>query len=265
MKKDIKEFVLPKKEVIGSGDPIEACSRLILPKGVKAIEDFAFFGQGFEEVVLPAGLEFIGSCAFQECRSLKSVILPKSLKKIGEYAFEYCTALKSVRFSGKRPAIIGDGVFHGCVSLEKADLPKKVEVFGSELALSGAFEGCCCLKKIALPKGFKFISPGTFSGCTSLKKINFPETLIGIGEEALAYTALKEIVLPEGVDSFYGVATGCKSLRRIVLPSTVRSLSYMVFGGLPALREVTLPRHFEPDLALYANEETRSRVRFTFL
>ncbi len=261
----MKEFVLSGKKTVCSGDEIPPCSRLVLPKGVKQIEDCALIGLDFEEVVLPEGLEEIGGSAFQDCRSLKSIILPKSLEKIGDYAFEYCSALKSVRFLGNRPAIIGDGVFHACVALERVDLPGKAEVFGSELALSGAFEACASLKKVALPEGFRFISPGTFSGCTSLKEVNFPETLVGIGEGALAETAIEEIVLPEGVTSFYAVATGCKDLRRIVLPSTVKALSYMVFGGLPALREVTLPRRFEKDLALYANEETRAHVRFTFI
>lgn len=261
----MKEFIFPKKEVAGTGDEIGECTRLVFPEGVKIIEDFAFFGQEFEEVILPEGLEEIGAGAFEACSALVRVIFPKSLKKLGEYAFDRCTALKSVIFLGEGPAIIGDGTFHGCASLEKVVLPQKAEVFGSELALCGAFEDCRALKEIILPEGFKFISPGTFSGCASLAKLALPQSLIGIGEHALADTAVEEIVLPEGATSFYDVAPGCKNLWRIVLPSTVKSLSYMVFGGLANLREVTLPRRFEPDLALYANEETRSRVRFNFI
>lgn len=265
MGRDRKEFVFPPKEVIGTGDAFEECARLVFPKGVKVIENFAFLGQTFEEVVFPAGLESIGAGAFEACESLKSVVLPKSLENLGENAFGQCTALKSVIFEGEGPAIIEGGTFCGCTSLETIELPQKVQVLGSELAFDGVFEGCCSLKEIALPKGFQWINPGTFSGCTSLEKINFPETLIGIGENALAYTAVREIVLPEGVTDFYGVATGCKNLWRIVLPSTVKTLSYMGFGGLEKLREVILPRHFEKDLALYADEETRARVHFTFI
>ena len=111
----MKEFIFPKKEVAGTGDEIGECTRLVLPEGVKIIEDFAFFGQEFEEVILPEGLEEIGAGAFEACSALVRVIFPQSLQKLGEYAFDRCTALRSS----------GTGLFTAVLRLKRSSFPKR--------------------------------------------------------------------------------------------------------------------------------------------
>ena len=60
--------------------------RLELPHGLTTIEDEAFYGnESLTEVILPEGLEVIGSKAFRNC-PLTSIILPDSLRVIADDA-----------------------------------------------------------------------------------------------------------------------------------------------------------------------------------
>ncbi len=63
-------------------------SSLVLPAAVKTIDREAFLAAAAEEIVLPEGLERIGSRAFADSPALKRVNLPASLTSIAADAFE---------------------------------------------------------------------------------------------------------------------------------------------------------------------------------
>ena len=73
------------------------CSNLtsvILPEGLKVIEDYAFYGcSSLTSVTLPEGLKVVGDYAFEGCSSLTSATLPKGLQELGKGVFCECTAL----------------------------------------------------------------------------------------------------------------------------------------------------------------------------
>jgi hypothetical protein len=56
----------------------ELVTELVIPDGVKSINDYAFYG----------------------CARIDSIIIPNSVKNIGRYAFEACTDLTSVYYEG---------------------------------------------------------------------------------------------------------------------------------------------------------------------
>ena len=58
-----------------------------LPSSLLVIEDEAFMGSAFEDVVIPEGIERIGARAFADNRSMKTVKLPGSVCAIGAEAF----------------------------------------------------------------------------------------------------------------------------------------------------------------------------------
>ena len=68
-------------------------SNLIIPDGVTAIGDYAFYGN-------------------YGCDNLESVKIPSSVISIGEYAFDGCDSLVSVIFVGDAP-VVGNWVFCG--------------------------------------------------------------------------------------------------------------------------------------------------------
>ena len=60
---------------------------MTLPEGIKTIRENSLAYLAAEEVVLPEGLETIGTRAFEGSRELKKVNFPDSVKSIGSRAF----------------------------------------------------------------------------------------------------------------------------------------------------------------------------------
>ena len=63
---------------------------MILPAGLKRIEEYAFTDCSAASVCLPEGLESIGAYAFSDCWKLKRINIPDSVTEIDENAFRYC-------------------------------------------------------------------------------------------------------------------------------------------------------------------------------
>lgn len=60
------------------------------------IDSFAFRGCAFEQFDFNEGLQYIGSHAFTDCKSLKEASLPDTLSEIGDSAFGSCSRLAVV-------------------------------------------------------------------------------------------------------------------------------------------------------------------------
>lgn len=74
-------------------------TRLTLKKGVKSFGDRAFYGCMLKDVLLPDGVEKLGTGAFSSCRILQSIFIPSSVTHIGAGTFSgsddltiYCEA-----------------------------------------------------------------------------------------------------------------------------------------------------------------------------
>ncbi|MDE6306659.1 MAG: leucine-rich repeat domain-containing protein [Muribaculaceae bacterium] len=64
----------------------------------REIADRAFNGSKIKSIILPNGLQGIGTEAFYGCTNLISVHLPEGLQEIGWSAFNSCTSLTDVHF-----------------------------------------------------------------------------------------------------------------------------------------------------------------------
>ena len=73
-------------------------------------------------VVIPQGIEAIGSHAFADQKGLTAVTMPESLDSIGEGAFKGCNQITSVRLP-KHITRIEPMVFNGCSRLTEVKLP----------------------------------------------------------------------------------------------------------------------------------------------
>ena len=75
-----------------------AAKKLIVPDGVKIIDDWALFSlNNVESVELPDSVEMIETHSFAFSKNLRSVKLSENLDSIGETAFMGCTALEDIK------------------------------------------------------------------------------------------------------------------------------------------------------------------------
>ena len=117
---------------------------VVIPDGVTAISDLAFWESGVTHVTIPASVREIGDNAFVVCKSLKTVTICGSVD-IGNGAFTDCRNLTSVAVGGDLLSA-GRCAFDGCKKLETFSVEGK---FGE--IESNAFDKC---EKLADSKGF---------------------------------------------------------------------------------------------------------------
>ena len=175
----MSEFIIENgelKEYAGAGGDV------VVPAGVTAIGENAFWNSGIKGVVLPNGLKRIKEQAFAGCRELKELMLPDSVNTIGKSAFSRC-GIETLKLSAKLKQIPRDA-------------------FSSS-----------ALREIVLPEGVKSIGDNAFRHCTDLKKAVLPTSLEKIGYNAFADDFnLQEIVLPPNAQIAGGAFDFCNGL-----------------------------------------------------
>lgn len=120
----------PSIRVIGSYAFYKCCElrEAIIPDSCRHIGSSAFYNCHLTRIVLPEGLKYIGSCAFEEWArhdALDEIIIPNSVDTIGYRAFPFC---KRLVVPDKEPHIIADDkgddrIVTGYVSGHTVSLP----------------------------------------------------------------------------------------------------------------------------------------------
>ena len=196
-------------------------------------EKGAFEGSDVETVVLGENMRIIGSCAFKDCKELRSVTFPKSTKIVAYKTFENCTKLEIVDLSDTQLFRIDYYAFKGCTALREVKLPECIEEICKE-----AFYNCTALEKIPFPESLRLIEDGAFFNCVSLKSINIPTQLELFTDMQTVFChnySLETITFDEGRESIEGYAFF--SLNRIhvnedlkiIIPKSVKKLSFYTF------------------------------------
>ena len=194
--------------------------RIILPNGIKRIEDSAFsYVVNLVDVNIPSQLQYIGPSAFEQCEKLKidSLVFPEGFEKLDRAVFANCTNLKG-----------------------KVILPSTIKEIG-EAAFWRAK-----ISAINFPEGLEKIGYGAFYACR-LEEVRIPNSCQDLGNNAFKLNMeLKEIHLPDGIeripDSF---AELCKFLSHVNIPSSVKSIGKEAFKGCWRLNDVELPLGLE--------------------
>ncbi len=87
---------------------------------------------------------------------------------------------------------------------------------------SDAFRENAEITNVYLPDGLLIFGDHSFSECEMLQDIRIPSSVVYIGDQVLAYTALTTLILPEGVRYLSGSATTyCSELASIRIPSSI--------------------------------------------
>lgn len=180
------------------------------------------------DVVVAVGTKGIGSCIFQDCKSLKSIIIPDSVTSIESQAFMGCHSLGSIHIPHSVTSI-GNWAFESCTSLISIVLPDNVQ------CLCGTFRFCENLISVELPKYLTIIDTLTFDHCKNLTSITIPYGVTTIGEKAFyRCSCLTSISFSDSVTTIGKSAFAhCQSLTTIRIGKHVQTIANDVFNDCP--------------------------------
>jgi len=138
----------PVKEIKSNGGGLFGSSVNIIIKNEEWITDNWDINQyKLITLVIPEGVEIIGSSAFRENKSLRKVVLPNTVHTIEGWAFEGCSSLTEINIpTGIR--VIGNAAFQGCGELYELRIPDSINSinnnnWGDGNSKSfGTFKGC---------------------------------------------------------------------------------------------------------------------------
>ncbi len=221
-------------------------NKIILPD-ITAIPDFAFYGCGADEIVLPETLETIGKQAFAYS-AITKVTIPASVVTIGQGAFAYCEKLT-------------DAVFQNGENEELTISASTSEYDG--VGNSGTFE-YSGIERVTLPTRLTEISNRMFRHTAAFKSFEIPEHIVRIGIYAFQYSAFDSVVIPANV-TFVGesafefsasltnaeiqgnptlgnaIFSECTSLTKIKLSDELENIPKMFAEKCTLLTEVNMP------------------------
>ena len=209
--------------------------------GIKTAEGFGSYdttcAPELREVVLPEGIETIGSAAFASCTKLTSINFPSSLTTIRDSAFEGCSSLTGITELPTSVTEVGMRAFHGCTNLHMNVVHPGNSLRGqyansgiTNLTLSGdanwftanEFLGCPNLESIT-------VLPGGSGPFHSIDGVLYDTSIEG-GDYLIKYPAAKagtDFVVPDTCDGVGpGAFEGC-ALQTIHIPVTVLWLDTM--------------------------------------
>ena len=165
-----------------------ACTKVILPQGLKTIGISAFRYSAVEEVEIPSSVEVIKRGAFS-CTPLTSVTLPDGLKSIGSIPFAECENLSGIMISDANDAYkTVDGVLYTKDGKELIQYPgglggNYTVADGTEVIGYGAFTGSG-ITDVVFPQSLKTIENMAFFECEKLASFNLPDSLESVGNKA---------------------------------------------------------------------------------
>ena len=225
------------------------------------------------ELILPEGLETIGSYAFQNLTQITKVVIPDSVTSIGSYAFSGCTGIKKINSDTdgelrlpEELETIGSYAFQNLSQITSVVVPDSVTGIGSS-----AFYGCNAIVSMTVPfvgasadatsqfyyifstvpNALKNITVTTdttipnsaFYNLSYVESITIPSDVTTIGNSAFyGCTSLEAIEIPDSVISIGSSAFyGCTSLTTIELPESLTSIGDSVFSGCTSITTIELP------------------------
>lgn len=230
---------------------------------LKTIEYDAFMYINVSSIVLPHGVEVIGTRAFEnttvndgKISALDSVTIPGTVKEFNRSILSGYDGTVSFGEPGTtyaEPAnyVMSNGVLTGWGNVIFVQdctgdvvIPEGVTKIGDK-----AFLNQTGLTSISLPSTLKTIGYGAFSGCTSLSSITIPDDVeLTESDHSNTYNGifsycsnLTKVEIGDGVDSipeycFYG----CTGLTEVVLPSTVTTIQNSAFCNCAELANIDL-------------------------
>ena len=219
--------------------------QFIIGDSVKSIANNAFYNQSpdsLESVILPEGLQSIGTWAFGYVEHLSTIALPSTLQTLDTEAFS-ASGLESIDIPVGLQTI-GSSVFKNCKQLSSVTFHNGLKTIGVS-----AFQNCIALPEITIPETVETVNSGAFQGCTSLTKVTVLSALWAGENKSSSSTTkqvldgyVRELVLGDGITRLGKYAfSGIDSLRTITFPSSLEVVGEYAFSNCKALTSLSLP------------------------
>ena len=225
-------------------------------------------GELVTELVLPNGVESIGSYAFSGYKKLTSITIPDSVTSIGASVFQNCSNLTEIYYTGdvagwcemsrldailssartlyidgeklEGDLVIPDGVtsirghaFHNCHSLTSVTIPDSVTSIGDS-----AFRYCIGLTSITIPGSVTSICDNAFFDCGGLTSVTIPDGVTSIGDGVFSFCIeLTSVTIPDSVTSIGDNAFyRCGRLTSVAIGNGVTSIGDLAFYDCDSLK-----------------------------
>ncbi len=175
----------------------ENLNKVLIPEGVKRIENYAFSGCiNLKELIIPKSIEYMGHGFLSDCKSIESLTIPNG--KIGMFPFNAsCENLKELNLL-EGVTEIGYLAFEGA-SIETLIIPRSIKRIGSQ-----AFSNCEKLQNIYYPgtadewDKIDITPPGAFPDVNIHFNYNMPVSETTIQNDIITVsTNLDNIIKPE--------------------------------------------------------------------
>jgi hypothetical protein len=212
----------------------EGCTSLrsvAWPAGLSSVGDSCFEGCGLEVVDWGrTRVRAVGRRAFLGCGRLSMVRCSRELERLGSQCFscEMYSAngrgcpLEELDLAGTSVTEIGAHACASCDSLVKVPFSPSLMIVGRY-----AFGRCIRLSSVDMSSTrLASLSACAFYGCRELAEVCLPCTLIELGNQSLADTAVRRLDLrgTKCVCIGCGALDGCPALREVLLPKCTRTL-----------------------------------------
>ena len=176
-----------------------------VPFGAHRIDDDVFSDCPYESISLPDSVTELGSCVFENSKSLEKVKLSSALTELPAYLFSGCSALSKVTM----PTAVSsfpEGLFKNCESLPEIPFRAGITVLPVSV-----FEGCRSIKSLVIPNTVKRIESKAVAGCTALESVVFPSCLEYLAPDAFeGCNSIRNIRIDgEGGLFYVGEEDGC--------------------------------------------------------
>lgn len=233
----------------------EMITDLVIPDGVTAISNYAFYGCSMTSVTIPGSVKEIWPQAFAECTNLTSVHIHDiaawcGIKFIDNTANPLLYA-HNLYLNGKKVTdlVIPNGVtsieryaFYGLNDVTSVKLPASLTKIGNN-----AFSCCNGLTEITIPNNVTSIEEGAFTLCSDLTSAVFEdgETTLRLYAKIFASTPLEKVYIGRISDNNtqIGPFALAPKLSQVTIGNTVTSLGTNLFSGCTGLTSVHIPNN----------------------
>ena len=198
------------------------------------------------DLIIPEGIETIGTYAFAGCISLESIRVPTSLKTIKAYAFWNCTSLTAIYIEDLKSWCSID--FESILSSIANPL-----YYAKDLYLNNEL-----VTQLVIPNGITAINDYAFMGCTSIKSVRIPNSIESIGRNAFIECSSLEAVYVDEISSWCSIifkSTASnplfyakklflqdKIVESLEIPASVSKVSDYAFISCTSIKRITISK-----------------------